>query len=124
MGISIESTGCTRMPLYACKDAIAKFNEDAKGYPFWVVKFSKSYDPEGLNIQDKDGKIQYAGTEQECLNWIQNKIRAVEKEQEKPFYLRDMCIETKTRDAVCIYYPHAISKATFLVLYNGNYREV
>jgi len=111
-GIDIEDTGINRMPLYQCREAIDKFNRDAKEYPHWVIKTSKWYDPEGLNIPDKDFDIQFAGTLQEC----KDKLRKIKDEA-----MLDgdwQVVDNEGTDFVTIYYPHAISKATFTIIKN------
>lgn len=117
-GIDVESTGKSRMPLYKAIGAVQKFNEDAKAYPYWVIKSSKWYDPEGLDIQNKDYNIEYAGTEQECKDKIS---QIIDKANNNKY--GDMVIEDYSDTFVKIYYPHAISKAVFSVIKNPHMNE-
>ena len=110
-GIDISSTGVSRLPLYAVKGEIAKFNKEAEKFPYWVIKTSKWYDPEGLNISDKDYKIQFAGTKEECF-------RKLSEIKDKAKLDSDNDIEKEGDNFVTVYYPRAISKATFTVVPN------
>lgn len=116
-GIDIESTGVRRMPLYTARDVVNKFKQDAKKYPYWVIKTSKWYDPEGLDINNKDINIQFAGDYNECKDWIDRLIK--EAKADKDTYV----IEDYGDDYVKLYYPHAISKAVFSIQKNMELEE-
>lgn len=117
-GIDIESTGVRRMPLYMAREAVDKFNEDAKNYPFWVIKTSRWYDPEGLgDVGNSNFTIEYAGTEAECKNKIKQII--AEAERDKDY----QNIEESGEDFVKIYYPRAIAKAMFSIKKNDALNE-
>ena len=113
-GIDIESTGIRRMPLYAAIKANKKFNQEAKKYPYWVIETSKWYDPEGLNIENNDFKIQFAGDYNECADWLSKLIG--EAKADTDTYV----IEEEGKDFVKLYYPHAISKTMFSIKKNDN----
>lgn len=112
MGIDIKDTGVTRMPLYAARPFIEQFNKDAQNYPCWIIKTSKWYDPEGLSIDIRDYTIQYAGTVEECKRKLQEIIDGAKNDNDYQH------IEEQTDESVRIYYPRAIAKATFSILYN------
>lgn len=109
-GIDVKSTGKTRMPLYMARDAIKKFNEDAKAYPYWVIKTDRWYDPEGLNIPNKDYAIEYAGTYDECNDKLSQLRNSVDNDW--------ICLDKTGKDFVTLYYPHAIAKSTFSIIKN------
>ena len=113
-GVDIESTGVNRMPLFAAKDAVDKFNQEAKKYPYWVIKTSKWYDPEGLNIENDNFNIQFAGEYNECVDWLSKLIDKAKADTDT------YEIEEEGKDFVKLYYPHAISKAMFSIKKNDN----
>ena len=119
-GIDIESTGIRMMPLgQAAIKVKNKFNQDAKAYPYWVVKTEKWYDPEGLDIDNKNINIQFAGDYDECKDWIDRLIKKAKADKGKG----SCVIEDYGDDYVKLYYPHAVAKSMFSIQENTKLEE-
>ena len=94
-----------------------RFKNEASKYPYWVIKTSKWYDPEGLNLENNDYQIAFAGDYDECTGWIANLILKAKKDPDT------YVIEEVSEDSVKIYYPHAIAKEMYTVKKNESLNE-
>lgn len=110
MSIDIKNTNINKKPLYMAKKEIEEFKNEAKNFPYWIIKTSKWYDPEGLNIKDNNFNIQFAGNYNECRNKLKKIISDAK--------INNNIIELTELNFVTIYYPNAISKATFTIVKN------
>lgn len=101
---------------------IREFNAEASKYPYFVIRTSKWYDPEGLDIKDNDYNIVFAGTYTECQEKIdriyENTLR---KNANELIHVEDY----EKGKYVKIYAERAIAKSLYSIIKNpGNIKEV
>lgn len=101
---------------------IQDFKTEANKYPYFVIRTSKWYDPEGLDIKDNDYNIVFAGTYAECQEKIdriyENTLR---KNANELIHVEDY----EKGKYVKIYAERAIAKSLYSIIKNpGNIKEV
>lgn len=98
-----------------------QFQNDAKKFPSYLASTNKAYDPEGLNIEDNDEHIIFAGEPYECLDQLESiktdAINTIKKEKDSPY--KSIYIQDEGKNYISLYYPRAISKVTYYVVNNS-----
>ena len=98
---------------YARKLLVKEFRDKVKELPYWVIKTSEWWDPEGLNIPNDKYSIWFGGSEEECKSWLKDKYQ-------KSLDDKEYCDVEKYEDGkyLTVYYPHAVARATYTVTKN------
>lgn len=84
---------------------------------YQIIKTSKWWDPEGLNIPN-EGKSIFTGSKSQCdreLKRMYDKIESAKKQARHSWDIREIVEEYTPGESLRVYYPHAIAKAFFTI---------